>query len=112
MINAINAHMNELLRVVKGLESSRPSIDLEQLMALESPSAEFEAHIPAEQGRDFWVYTVNGNLLDGEVMVVRASLPNQAEAMAQEGLHETIEGLRRFDVNTGLHIEAEVKGVE
>lgn len=104
--------MNELVRVVQGLKNSRPSIDLEQLMALESPSAEFEAHIAAEQGRDFWVYTVDGNLLDGEVMVVRASLPLQAESLAQEGLHDTISALRKFDANTGLQSTVEVRGVE
>ena len=72
------------MRVVKGLSATRPQINLEQLMALESPSATFECHIEAEQGRDFWIYTVNGNTLDGEAIVVRASLPGQAETLAQK----------------------------
>lgn len=100
------------MRVVSGLRLSRPSIDFEQLLALVDPSAEFEAHIPAEQGRDYWVYTINGNMLDGECMVVRASLPNQAEMMAQEGLADTIQAARKFDVNTGLQSTVEVRGVE
>ena len=104
--------MNELMRVIEGLRVTRPSISLEQLLALDSPTAEFEAHIPAESGRDFWVYTVNGKLVDYEAMVVRASLPNQAELMAQEGLSDTIAAARRFDVNTGLQATVEVRGVE
>lgn len=104
--------MDELLRVCQGLSATRPQIDLEQLLALVDPSATFEAHIPAEQGRDFWVYTVNGNTLEGEAIVVRASLPNQAECMAQEGLQDTIAAAKRFDVNTGLTAEVEVRGVE
>jgi hypothetical protein len=104
--------MNELLRVCSGLSATRPQIDLEQLLALESPSATFEAHIPAEQGRDFWIYTVDGKTLEGEAIVVRASLPGQAEAMAQEGLHDTITAARKYNANTGLQAEVSVKGVE
>lgn len=104
--------MEELLRVCKGLSASRPSIDLEQLLALASPSAEFEAHIPADEGRDYWVYTINGKTLDGEVIVVRASLPNQAETLAQEGLNDSIDAARKFDMNTGLQSTVEVRGVE
>lgn len=104
--------MEELARVIEGLRASRPSITLEQLLALYNPSAEFEAHVPAETGRDYWVYTINGKLLDGEAMVVRASLPNQAESLAQEGLSDTIEAAKRFDVNTGLQTTVEVRGVE
>jgi hypothetical protein len=104
--------MNELLRVCSGLSATRPQIDLEQLLALESPSATFEAHIPAEQGRDYWVYTVDGKTLEGEAIVVRASLPGQAEAMAQEGLSDTITAARKYNANTGLQAEVSVKGVE
>lgn len=104
--------MEELLRVCKGLSATRPSLDLEQLLALASPYAEFEAHIPADQGRDYWVYTINGKTLDGEVIVVRASLPNQAETLAQEGLNDSIEAARKFDMNTGLKSTVEVRGVE
>jgi hypothetical protein len=104
--------MDELLRVCQGLSATRPQINLEQLLALVEPSATFEAHIPAETGRDFWVYTVDGNTLEGEAIVVRASLPNQAEAMAQEGLHDTIKAANKFNANTGLQAEVEVRGVE
>jgi hypothetical protein len=104
--------MNELLRVCQGLSATRPQINLEQLLALESPSATFEAHIPAEQGKDFWIYTIDGKTLEGEAIVVRASLPMQAEAMAQSGLAETIESARKFDMNTGLQSTVEVRGVE
>lgn len=104
--------MDELLRVCQGLSATRPQINLEQLLALESPSATFEAHIPAEQGRDFWIYTVDGKTLEGEAMVIRASLPNQAEALAQEGLSDTITAARKFNANTGLQAEVEVRGVE
>ena len=104
--------MNELVRVCQGLSATRPQIDLEQLLALDSPSATFEAHIPAEQGRDFWIYTVNGNTLEGEAIVVRASLPGQAESLAQEGLADTIAAAKKFDTNTGLQSTVEVRGVE
>lgn len=104
--------MDELMRVCQGLSATRPKINLEQLLALESPFATFEAHVVAEQGRDYWVYTVNGKTLEGDAIVVRASLPNQAEAMAQEGLSDTIEAARRYDANTGLQSEVEVRGVE
>ena len=104
--------MNELVRVCQGLSATRPQIDLEQLLALDSPSATFEAHIPAEQGRDFWIYTVNGSTLEGEAIVVRASLPGQAESLAQEGLADTIAAAKKFDMNTGLQSTVEVRGVE
>jgi hypothetical protein len=103
--------MNELIRVCDGLRANRPSIDLAQLLALEEPSAEFEAHIPAETGRDFWVYTIDGKTLDGEVIVVRASLPGQAETLAQHGLSDTIAAARDFDANTGLQATVEMQGV-
>lgn len=103
--------MNELIRVHAALKASRPSIDLAQLLALVDPSAEFEAHIPAETGRDFWVYTVNGKMLEGEAIVVRASLPGQAESLAQQGLADTIAAARKFDANTGLHADVEVRGL-
>lgn len=104
--------MDDLLRVCQGLSATRPQINLEQLLALESPSATFEAHIPAETGRDYWVYTVNGQTLEGEAIVVRASLPNQAECMAQEGLQETISAAKKYDANTGLQSTVEVRGAE
>lgn len=100
------------MRVCQGLSATRPQINLEQLLALESPFATFEAHIAAEQGRDYWVYTVNGQTLEGQAIVVRASLPNQAEIMAQEGLSDTIAAAKRYDANTGLQAEVEVRGVE
>ena len=104
--------MNELLRVCQGLSATRPQINLEQLLALESPCATFEAHIPAEQGKDFWIYTVDGKTLEGEAIVVRASLPMQAEGLAQSGLADTIESARKFDMTTGLQSTVEVRGVE
>jgi len=104
--------MDELMRVCKGLSATRPTIDLEQLLALESPSATFESHIPAETGRDFWVYTVDGKTLEGELIVVRASLPGQAESLAQEGLRDTLAAAKRFDANTGLQSTVEVRGLE
>lgn len=104
--------MDELQRICQGLSATRPQIDLEQLLAMVSPSATFEAHIPAETGRDFWVYTVDGKTLEGETIVVRASLPLQAESMAQEGLHDTIQAAKKFNMNTGLQAEVEVRGVE
>lgn len=104
--------MNELMRVCQGLSSTRPQINLEQLIALESPLATFEAHIPAESGRDYWVYTVDGNTLEGDAIIVRASLPNQAEAMAQEGLADTIQAAIKYNANTGLTAEVEVRGAE
>ena len=104
--------MREVARIVQGLRLTRPSINLEQLLALESPIAEFEAHVPAETGRDWWIYTIDGKTLDGEAMVVRASLPNQAEVMAQEGLIDTIKAAKKFNANTGLQAEVEVRALQ
>jgi hypothetical protein len=69
---------------------------------MEAPSAEFEAHVPAEIGEDFWLYTINGKTLMGEVMVVRARHPIEAETRAQEGLRDTIEAFRRVRDETGI----------
>ena len=104
--------MNELARLFNGLKLSRPSIELGDLLTLDDPKATFEAHVPAETGRDFWVYTVSGNLVDGEAIVVRASLPQQAETLAQEGLRDTIKSLRHFDANTGIQTEVEVRPLQ
>ncbi len=101
--------MDNIAQICTGLRITRPSLSAEQLLALDSPSAEFEAHIPADSGPDFWIYTINGNTYDGECMVVRAALPIKAETMAQEGLRDTIRALRRFEHNTGLQAQVEVK---
>lgn len=101
--------MKEVSIIIEGLRITRPSITVEQLLALESPSADFEAHVPAETGKDFWIYTVDGKLIDGEAMVVRALSPMTAETMAQEGLRDTIATYRKFDANTGLQAEVEVR---
>jgi len=104
--------MDEVSRIVTGLRLTCPSITLEQLLALDSPSASFEAHVPAETGKDFWIYTVNGQTLDGEVIVVRANYPGGAETMAQEGLRDTIMAARNYDANTGLQSTVEVRTVQ
>ena len=101
--------MNEISRVCQGLSVSRPSLDPQQLLALIDPSPEFEAHIPAETGKDAWIYTVNGKTLEGECLVVRATWPWQAETLAQEGLADTIAALRKLDQATGLSVSAEAK---
>lgn len=105
--------MDEVARICTGLRLTRPSINFEQLLSLEEPKPEFEAHVPAEgSGKDAWIYTVNGNAVDGECMVVRASTPWQAESLAQSGLHDTIESLRKFDKNTGLQADVEVRPLQ
>ncbi len=104
--------MNEVSKIVEGLRITRPSIDFEQLMALDSPSAEFEAHVVAETGKDFWIYTVDGKTVNGECMVVRALSPSGAETLAQEGLRDTIKALRNYDQNTGLQAQVEVRPVQ
>lgn len=102
------------MRIVSGLRATRPSINLEQLLALTDPSAEFEAHVAADVGQDYWVYTVDGKLLDGEAMVIRAPkfMPDIAETRAQGGLLATIEAAKQFDANTGLQATVEVRGME
>jgi hypothetical protein len=104
--------MNDLARIINGLSLSRPSIDFADLLALDAPVATFEVHIPADTGRDYWVYSVNGSLLDGEAIVVRASLPIQADTLAQEGLRDTIKSLRHFDANTGIQADVEVRPLQ
>lgn len=104
--------MDEISRIVTGLRLTCPSINLEQLLALDSPSASFEAHVPAETGKDFWIYTVNGKTLDGECIVVRAAFPQLAEQLAQEGLDYTIKSARFHDANTGLQSTVEVRALQ
>jgi hypothetical protein len=101
--------MDDVSRICSGLRLTCPSLDAEQLLAMVNPSAEFEAHVPAETGKDFWIYTINGKTFDGDLIVVRASLPGQAETLAQEGLADTINGLRHFKANTGLQAEVEMR---
>ena len=102
--------MDQIAQIVTGLRLTRPSIDYQQLLALVEPKAEFEAHVPAEDGgRDCWIYTVDGKLVNGEAIVVRARMPIQAETLAQEGLADTIAALRKYDANTGLQASVEVR---
>lgn len=102
----------QVAQICTGLRLTRPSIDAEQLLALESPSAEFEAHVPAESGPDFWIYTIDGKLFDGEAMVVRARSVIHAETLAQEGLRDTLSALRHYDANTGLSADVEMRPVQ
>lgn len=104
--------MDQIAQIVTGLRLTRPSIDAAQLVALDNPRAEFEAHVPAESGPDFWIYTVDGKMVDGEAIVVRARLPIEAETRAQEGLRDTIAAYRKFDANTGLHADVEVRPLQ
>lgn len=104
--------MDEIARIIQGLRITRPSISIDELLALDSPSASFEAHVPAETGQDFWIYTVNGNLIDGDAMVVRASLPVAAENLAQGGLMDTIKAAWNYNANTGLQAQVEVRAIQ
>ena len=106
--------MDELCRVIQGLRLIRKSITVDELVALEEPRAEFEAHVAADVGKDYWIYTVNGRLLDGEAIVVRASkfFPDVAENLAQEGLRDTIKAAKRYNANTGLQSTVEVRGLQ
>lgn len=106
--------MDEVCKIIQGLRLVYKSITLEELVDMESPSAQFEAHVAAEVGKDYWIYSVNHRLLDGEAIVVRASkfMPDVAEMLAQEGLQDTIKAAKKFDANTGLQATVEVRGVE
>lgn len=106
--------MDELCRVIQGLRLTRKSITTDELIAFEEPRAEFEAHVAADVGKDYWIYTVNGRLLDGEAIVVRASkfFPDVAENLAQEGLRDTIKAAKRYNANTGLQATVEVRGLQ
>ncbi len=99
--------MDEVSRVCKGLQSVRPDIRFHELATMASPHVDFEAHVVMEHGLDAWVYTVNGHTVDGELIVVFASSPITAETIAQEGLADTIKGLRHYDANTGLQATVE-----
>lgn len=99
--------MDEVSRVCKGLKSSRTDIKFPELATMEAPHAEFEAHVVMERGLDAWIYTVNGHTVDGELIVVFANSPITAETIAQEGLADTIKGLRHYDANTGLQATVE-----
>lgn len=109
---------NEVCQIIQGLRLVHKSITLGELIELESPSAEFEAHVASDVGKDFWIYSINDNgrrfLLDGDAIVVRASkfLPDVAETIAQQGLFETILSAKRYDANTGLHATVEIRGAQ
>ena len=114
--------MDEVAQIVQGLRIWRPSITFEQLLALDDPSPLFEAHVAADVGKDYWIFSIEANgekyLLNGEAMIVRASksilvlIPDHVETMAKEGLAETIKSLRDFNANTGLQATVEVKELE
>jgi hypothetical protein len=106
--------MNELSRVLNGLAADRQNLTVAELLAMESPSAEFEAHVPSDIGGDFWIYSVNGKAFNGDFIVVRAPkfMPQIAEDRAQEGLRETIKLCKALDTSTGLQATVEVRGVE
>lgn len=103
--------MDEINLICLGLKATLPSIDLAGLLTLDDPRAVFEEHATAETGPDYWVYSVNGKTLDGELMVVRATLPIQAETLAQEGLRDTIAALTRLRDETGVQSTVEMRGV-
>ena len=105
---------SEVCKIIQGLRLVYKSISLDELCELEEPRAEFEAHVAADVGKDFWIYSVNGKLLDGEAIVVRASkfFPDVAENLAQEGLQDTIKAAKRYNANTGLQATVEVRGVQ
>lgn len=99
---------SEVAQIIKGLRLTLPSIDGDKLLSIDNPLASFEAHVVAETGKDYWIYSVNGSLLHGEAIVVRASLPVEAENLAQNGLRTTIDAFRHHTENTGFQIEAKV----
>jgi len=106
--------MNELQSVLLALQSTLPLLTPDEFLTLEEPHAEFEAHVPAEVGEDFWIYSVNGKTFNGELMVIRAPkfMVGLAETRAQEGLAETIAAYKRYQDNTGLQATVEVRGLE
>ena len=106
--------MEEVSRIIQGLRLVYKSITLDELCAMEDPRAEFEAHVAADVGKDFWIYSVNGKLLEGEAIVVRAPkfFPDVAENLAQEGLQDTIKAAKHFNINTGLQATVEVRGIQ
>jgi len=112
--NLTEGGMDDVARILDGLRVTRPSLTVEQLLALDAPRAEFEAHVPMNGGLDVWIYTVNGSTLDGDAMVVRAALVQQAERLAQEGLRHTIQYWRDYadtdgdDASAGLQATVEV----
>lgn len=105
---------SEVCKIIQGLRLVYKSISLDELCELEEPRAEFEAHVSSDVGQDFWIYSVNQRLLDGDAIVVRAPkfMPDMAEMRAQEGLLATIKLAKKFDANTGLQVTAEVRGVQ
>lgn len=101
--------MDTISQIHAGLRATLPSIDYNDLLAMEDPSAEFEAHCAAETGKDYWFYSVCGKLVNGDVILVRASTPLTAETLAQEGLRDTLAALRRHRDNTGLEATVEMR---
>ena len=114
---------SEVCKIIQGLRLVYKSISLDELCELEEPRAEFEEHVAADVGPDFWIFLISSHgekfLLDGDAMVLRASkfiatfkLSPVVEQQAQEFLQETIKLAKKFDANTGLQVTAEVRGVQ
>jgi len=100
--------MDDVSRILTMLAATRPSVSWADL-AEGDRHATFEAHVPAESGDDFWIYTVNGHTVDGDCIVVRAKLPIQAETVAQEGLQASCAAAKTYDAGTGLHATVEMR---
>jgi hypothetical protein len=104
--------MNELSQIITGLRLTRPSLNAEQLLALVDPEPVAEQRVVAEVGLPYWIFSVNGSSFDGEFIVVRASLPSQADQLAAGGLRDTIAALRHHDANTGLQATVEMRPMQ
>lgn len=89
--------MSDISASIQIIQQSRARLTMSDLAALSNPSPFFEFN-----DHDKWFYSVicdgefEGKTLEGNLICVTASLPNQAEDLAMQGLEESINHFREY----------------
>jgi hypothetical protein len=84
------------MKLIASLRETRRSLDLGELIAMNTPRARFEGYddLRDERGdiRRFRVYSVEGCLFDGQPIIVPAALSAlAADSLAHDGIMTTIQ---------------------
>lgn len=88
--------MSDISASIQIIQSTRPRLTMPELVAMQNPVPCFEFNEHSK-----WFYTVKdeadfgeGKTLEGNLICVDASLPNDAEDLAQQGLLDSISHFR------------------
>lgn len=88
--------MSDLSASIQIIQTTRPKITMDELVAMQNPMPHFEFN-----DHDNWFYTVidegefgDGKTLEGNLICVTAGLPNEAEDLAHKGLLDSIKHFR------------------